>query len=108
MGTGNSPPARKLAVCPFIAIKLGSARERKAPLVLSALMKAAVLSPELKRKRFTALPANSVIRLLFSRSLPRVPGPPPCAKTEVLLPDAYDEPHAFNFCRLTSATRTDN
>src|SRR6185436_3937293 len=92
-GIGNSPPARKLAVWPFIAIRFGSARARKAPFVLRARMKAAVLSPVLKRNRFTAEPAKSAIvppagpRRKFCGN---VPGPPPCANTEVLLRDAYD------------------
>ena len=36
-GTGNSPPARKLACCPFIAIRFGSARARNAPFVFIGL-----------------------------------------------------------------------
>src|SRR4051794_7328574 len=68
-GTGNSPPARKLACWPSIATRLGSARDRTAPEVLKTRNIAAVLMVLLNRNRFNAgdnalvsmLPADVIV-----------------------------------------------
>ena len=78
-GTGNSPPARKLACCPSIAIRLGSARSRKAPCVRSTRSIAAVLIVRLKTKRFNAgdITLSSMVETGLVSVFPSELGPPP-------------------------------
>src|SRR5262249_23198610 len=45
IGTGNSPPAKKLAVSPESATRLGSARRRTSPFVSSALTITSIFVP---------------------------------------------------------------
>src|SRR5918993_1593363 len=73
-GTGNSPPARKLACWPSIAIRFGSARLRIAPTELSARRKPVRPASPLPNRMFRGEARLSryeeaVLVMLVSRTL---------------------------------------
>src|SRR3954454_2070839 len=95
-GTGNSPPAWKLAGCPEVAVRFGSAR--------------IVIKPSEAMASIVALIGAARLPKVRPSALVEVIAPPVTGRlvSNVVLPIDLDQftPSAFKTVRLTSATLT--